>query len=184
MGDISYALPEYITGEDIRTLRKRLHLTQKELAALLRVAKQTVVHWENSDARITGPAVLAVKVLREMPDYCSKLVIPRQEFPLRLSYYYRNELCTTIDVSDRTMEVRIRNYTRNVQNCAFGINTEPTYEDYQEFLKSRCFPQTRDKAKLELKELGLPFYDPLMIIEKTNGRVAEDDFWVKVERKA
>ena len=36
--------------------------------------------------------------------------------------------------------------------------------------------------KLELKRLGLPFYDPLLIVEKTEGRMAEDDFWLKVER--
>ena len=50
---------------------------------------------------------------------------------------------------------------------AFGVNQLPTYEEYEEFLESRCFPKTRDKIKLELKRLDLPFYDPLMIIEKT-----------------
>ena len=37
-------------------------------------------------------------------------------------------------------------------------------------------PESRDKMKLILKDLGLPFYDPIMIIEKTEGRMAEDDF--------
>ena len=36
--------------------------------------------------------------------------------------------------------------------------------------------------KLILEELNLPFYDPLMIIEKTEGRMADDDFWLRVER--
>ena len=36
--------------------------------------------------------------------------------------------------------------------------------------------------KLILKDLGLPFYDPIMIIEKTEGRMAEDDFWIRIER--
>lgn len=36
--------------------------------------------------------------------------------------------------------------------------------------------------KLILKDLGLPFYDPIMIIEKTEGRMAEDDFWICIER--
>jgi putative transcriptional regulator len=35
---------------------------------------------------------------------------------------------------------------------------------------------------LELKRLGLPFYDPLMIIEKTEGRMADDNFWIRIER--
>ena len=56
------------------------------------------------------------------------------------------------------------------------------YEDYEEFLESRCFPRERDKIKIELKRLGIPFYDPMMIIEKTEGRMAEDDFWIKIVR--
>lgn len=44
------------------------------------------------------------------------------------------------------------------------------------------FPRTSDKMKLILKDLDLPFYDPFMIIEKTEGRMAEDDFWIRIER--
>ena len=54
-------------------------------------------------------------------------------------------------------------------------------ENYIEFLKSRCFPEERDKLKLMLRELDLPFYDPFMIVEKTQGRMAEDKFWIKIE---
>ncbi len=40
-----------------------------------------------------------------------------------------------------------------------------------------------DEVKqLVLKDLDLPFYDPFMIIEKTQGRMAEDNFWIKIER--
>lgn len=65
---------------------------------------------------------------------------------------------------------------------AFGIVENPKYEEYLEFLESRCFPRTRDKMKLVLEDLDLPFYEPFMIIEKTEGRMAEDDFWIKIER--
>ena len=36
--------------------------------------------------------------------------------------------------------------------------------------------------KLILKDLDLPFYDPLMIIQKTEGKMAEDHFWIRIER--
>ena len=65
---------------------------------------------------------------------------------------------------------------------AFGIEENPSYNMYLEFLESRCFPATRDKMKLILQDLDLPFYDPFMIIEKTEGRMAEDDFWIKIEK--
>ena len=65
---------------------------------------------------------------------------------------------------------------------AFGVIENPDFDEYTEFLKSRCFPETRDKLKLVLRELDLPFYDPFMIIEKTQGRMAEDNFWIRIER--
>lgn len=49
-------------------------------------------------------------------------------------------------------------------------------------LESWCFPRTRDKMKLILKDLDLPFYDPFLLIEKTEGKMAEDNFWIKIER--
>ena len=79
-------------------------------------------------------------------------------------------------------KVEIHNYVDNPMFRAFGVVENPDYERYEEFLESRCFPRTRDKMKLVLKDLDLPFYDPFMIIEKTEGRMAEDDFWIRIER--
>ena len=71
----------------------------------------------------------------------------------------------------------------NVQFTAFGSNTEPSIADYEDFLESRCLPRPRDRIKLELKELDIPFYDPYLIIKKTQGRMAEDDFWIQIEKE-
>ncbi|MDE6054870.1 MAG: transcriptional regulator, partial [Lachnospiraceae bacterium] len=65
---------------------------------------------------------------------------------------------------------------------AFGKNDRPTFEEYEAFLESRCFPRERDKMKLILADLDLPFYDPFLIIEKTEGRMAEDDYWIRIEK--
>ena len=87
-----------------------------------------------------------------------------------------------IDVDEMRREVQIRNYTNRIQYRAFGVNGEQSFEEYQEFLESRCFPRSGDKMKIRLQELGIPFYDPLLIIEKTQGRMVEDEFWLQVER--
>ena len=86
-----------------------------------------------------------------------------------------------IDVDELSHYVEIVNYNNNVLFRAFGNNLTPTFEDYQEFIESRCFPRERDKMKLILKDLNIPFYDPIMIIKKTEGRMAEDNFWIKIE---
>ena len=95
---------------------------------------------------------------------------------------YENQLCTVIDVDERAQHVTIKNFVTDPVFRAFGKNEHPTYKEYEEFLESRCFPRTRDKMKIMLQELNLPFYDPFMIIQKTQGRMAEDDFWIQIER--
>ena len=78
-------------------------------------------------------------------------------------------------------KVKIKNHANDIMYKAFGKNDHPTFSDYEKFLKSRCFPETRDKLKLVLEDLNLPFYDPFLIIKKTEGRMAEDDFWIRIE---
>ena len=39
----------------------------------------------------------------------------------------------------------------------------------------------RGLLKDELRALGLDSYDPLQIVEKTGGRTAEDDLWLKIQ---
>ena len=95
---------------------------------------------------------------------------------------YENTVCSIIDVDELKRKVSVVNYIDNPLYRAFGVNTAPSYADYEEFLESRCFPRERDKIKIELNRLGIPFYDPIMIIEKTQGRMAEDDFWIRIER--
>lgn len=132
--------------------------------------------------KITGPIVTLVKLLAEYPQSSENLKIPPKIYALRLWYMYNNEICTIIDVDEPGRRLRIINYTNKYMFRAFGRVEKPTFEQYEEFLESRCFPRTRDKMKIILRELDLPFYEPLMIIEKTQGRMAEDNFWIKIER--
>ena len=145
------------------------------------VGKQSE-HWESSGGTVSGAAAAMLCILRERPWLLEELEIPEKEFPLRLRYLNQNRLCTIIDVNDREQRVKIKNYVTDPLYRAFGKNEHPTYEEYEEFLESRCFPRTRDKMKILLEELNLPFYDPLMIIQKTKGKMAEDDFRIEIER--
>ena len=177
-----YVIGEYITGKDIRELRGALGFTQKELAEFLRCSRRTVENWESSEGKITGPVVPLAEILLRNPDLAEKLKLPERRTGLRVWYYFRSTVCTVIDVDELNRKVSVRNYMDNPLFRAFGRNTEPSYEEYEEFLESRCFPRTRDKMKLQLKEMDLPFYDPVLIIEKTEGRMAEDEFWLRMER--
>ncbi len=177
-----YITPTSITSARIKEIRTSLKMTQREFAAFIGSSKPTIERWEASSGPITGPIVLLMEILwrnRQIPE---KYLIPDNRLKLRLYYMYEDSVCTVIDVDEMSRRIEIRNYTDDILFRAFGKNTDPTFEDYEEFIESRCFPKTRDKIKLELEHLDIPFYDPILIIEKTQGRMADDRFWIRIER--
>ncbi len=180
MKDKIFALADSVSGNEINILRKRLGLTQEKFAQLVCASKPTVERWERSD-EVTGPIVALVKILSEKPEIKDELKIPEKIGNLRLWYMYYNEVCAIIDVNERMQKVRVFNFTCDLLKRPFGKNEKPTYKEYEEFLESRCFPRSRDKMKIILRELDLPFYEPIMIIEKTEGRMAEDNFWIRID---
>lgn len=93
-------------------------------------------------------------------------------------YMDREEPATLIDACSTTCRVKIINFTDDLISRAFGIRTKPTWKDYEAFLETRCMPRTRYGIRDELKKLGLDFYEPMLIIEKANGRVYEDSQWL------
>lgn len=104
---------------------------------------------------------------------------PAKGYTLRITYMYRQHPCTIIDVDFFNQRVMARNKTKDVLHRAFGVTEAPTWDDFEVFLKDRCFPATRGNAKDLLKQLQLTSYDPLQIAEKTRGRTFEDDMWLK-----
>lgn len=104
---------------------------------------------------------------------------PADGYTLRITYMYHQHPCTVIDVDFLNQRVIVQNKTKDILHRAFGVVEHPTWDDFELFLKDRCFPSTRGDAKAILKDLQLTFYDPLQIAEKTKGRTAEDDMWMK-----
>lgn len=177
-----YITSRGVTGRDIRAIRQRLKMTQSEFAAFAGVSNKTVERWEGSSDPIEGPVAVLTYILRMYPDVDERLKEPDRSCSLRLIYRKGSMVCSIIDVDEIKRLVKVTNYRYDMTELPFGIRKDPTFEEYEEFLESRCFPRTRKWVDLELKKLGLPFYDPLMIIEKTEGRMAEDDFSIEVIR--
>lgn len=100
-------------------------------------------------------------------------------YTLRLTYMFRRQPCTVIDVDFLNQKVAIQNKTDDILHRAFGVIEQPTWNDFEDFLRERCFPQTRGNCKTLLREMDLADYDPLQIVEKTKGRLAEDEMWLK-----
>ena len=179
-----YAYQKKMSEKDIKNIRMRLKMTQKEFAEIVNVTSKTVERWESGKSEVSGPITVLLKFLNEDPMAVDRLKVPdMDDYPMRLNYFKGDELCTSIDIDEVRRRIRIKNYTSDWLSCAFGRNEHPDFAAYETFLESRCFPRERDKMKLMLKELNLPFYDPFMIVEKTGGRLEGDDYRIEIIRR-
>jgi len=177
-----FVVPEAVNKNDLKKLRKKLDVTQVEFANLVNVSKKTIERWETSDEDINGPITTLFHLLNNDIALAEQLIEPVKRYPLRLKYFFRKQICTIIDVDERNRRIEIYNYQTELMFRAFGRLENPTYDEYEDFLASRCMPKERDKMKIQLRELDIPFYEPMLIIEKTQGRMVEDEFWIEIER--
>ncbi len=100
---------------------------------------------------------------------------------LKLSYFDGARLCTEIVADETDHSLCIENHTDHVVKTAFGNNDTPTWENLQQFLEDRCVPRARAGLREYLDAIGVEEFDPVEIIRKTEGRMAEDDQWIKME---
>lgn len=98
-----------------------------------------------------------------------------------LRFYDGDTLCSTICADFTAQTVAVENQSVPLVKTAFGNNPFPSWKDFQRFLEERCIPRQRAGLREYLEVLGLEEYDPLAIIEKTSGRMAEDQQWLTVE---
>ena len=100
---------------------------------------------------------------------------------LLISCYSGSPLCARIAADETAKKLCVENLVSDFLKLPFGNNRNPSWEDYLYFLESRCIPQTRAGLREYLETIGVDHYDPLEIIRKTQGRMAEDDIWLTVE---
>ena len=96
-------------------------------------------------------------------------------------YLFRDEemLCSAIAADFSVQALQVENFTDNPVKTAFGKNTLPVWADFLAFLEERCVPRQRAGIREFLEALGLDSYDPVAIIGKTQGRMAEDRQWIE-----
>lgn len=98
-----------------------------------------------------------------------------------IEFFDKTGLCTLIcaDFTDKTLAAE--NYTDNIVKTAFGNNDCPDWNDFMNFLEERCLPKARAGIREYLEAIGVSEYDPMEIIKKTAGRMAEDNQWIEME---
>lgn len=156
-------------ANDNRNAGRKQKLNKKQIKEIEKLLEKGVTMTEI--ARIYGTS-------RQIID---KYINPPIEkgYTLRMTYMNGRKPCTIIDVDFINEKITIKNRTNDMLHRAFGVIEEPTWEQFQEFLADRCFPETRGNLKALLKEMDISSYDKLQIIEKTKGRTSDDNLWIK-----
>lgn len=124
---------------------------------------------------------ITVRPAQSMEQYRNERLAAGHEL-LAIRYYNGNKLCTLIYADRTDKDLQAENYTDQLVKTAFGNNMLPTWADFEAFLEERCVPRQRAGLREYLEALGLEEYDPLAIVQRTQGRMAEDDQWMEVER--
>lgn len=114
------------------------------------------------------------------PEFASRRLAQGHEIRV-LRFYDGDILCSTIYADFTGQAVAVENQPVPLVKTAFGNNPLPDWKDFQRFLEERCIPRQRAGLREYLDALGLEEYDPLAIIEKTGGRMAEDQQWLTME---
>lgn len=105
------------------------------------------------------------------------------EYVMRLDFMFRQKVCTEIYVDFANKQIKIINRTDDVMKRAFGVNENPTWEDFETFVEERCFPNSRALKKTILNRIGVDSYDPLQILELNKGRTAEDNQYINFTKR-
>ena len=100
---------------------------------------------------------------------------------LLIEFFNAEMLCTKICADYTEQNLALENHTENLVKTAFGKNEAPTWQDLENFLEERCIPRSRSGLREYLETIGVEEYNPLEIIKKTQGRMAEDDQWIRLE---
>lgn len=114
------------------------------------------------------------------PDFAKQQLLLGHEIRV-LRFYDSDTLCSTIYADFTRQSVVVENQAVSPIKTAFGNNPLPDWNDFRHFLEERCIPSQRAGLREYLETLGLDEYDPLSILERTGGRMAEDQQWLTIE---
>ena len=159
-------------GRNAKTYKLSLPSSWVKELGLDQESRQVELHFDGEQIVVRRALTLAEFAQR-------KLARTHEVWMLR--YYDGDRLCTSIcaDFTGRTLQAE--NHTPLLVKTAFGKHETPSWEDFRAFLEERCIPRHRAGLREYLDSIGLDEYDPMEIIKKTSGQMAEDEQWIELE---
>lgn len=129
---------------------------------------------------LDGDKIILKKISETDMTRFQKQAIQKGNLLKEYCYYHGKTLCTKILADFTAQRVCAENQTDDLVRTAFGANTAPSWVDFLTFLEERCLPRTRKGIATILEQMNLATYDPIAIVEHTEGRMAEDDQWLRI----
>lgn len=165
--EVSRIRERHEAGETVTALAKEYGISRQVLSGYLNQSNEkekenynTVKSWERLNRAFEG--------------------IHPADYTLRMEFMCGEDCCSVMLINKEEEKIEVINETDDLLHCAFGMKAKPTWEDFEEFLESRCFPREREDVDMLLEDLDLSSYEPLAIVERTEGRMAEDKQWIKI----
>lgn len=169
-----------LSAEDVRIIRER-HETGATVTALAKeygISRQVLSGYLNQNNEKEKENYNTAKSWERLNRAFQG--IDPSEYAMRMEFMCGDDCCSVILVNREEEKIEVINETDDLLHRAFGIKARPDWNDFEKFLESRCFPRTRADIDLILEELELEEYEPLAIVERTGGRMAEDMQWFKI----
>lgn len=165
----------------LKERRKKLNLTQKELAEQTGLNIRLIQDYEQGHRDLAHASVLnAYRIAAALNCNVDDLIeddLPAKQYDgLRMSVYYCAEKTADVHVSKN--KVFVKRYTRNAVKQIFFADQMNTFQLSKVF-ESRLWPRNRDNIDIILKSMDLEFYNPLEMVRKTHGRMYNDHIWFK-----
>ncbi len=92
--------------------------------------------------------------------------------------YWKDELTASVSISSDRKYVQYKKYTNEIPKIPYLFDN-PSVEQINEFLLSRCMDAHRTQLDEYLKDLEINEFNPYEIIKKTHGTMWEDFMWLK-----
>lgn len=169
-----------LTKQKLEEIRRQLEQGKSitQLAQEYHVSRQTLSKYLNPKKQQTEEIYRTYSKWQQLNSCFGEKNVT--DYTIRMDFMNDDECCTCLLIDCKRQRVLIKNTTDILLHRAFGIKQKPSWQDFEEFLEERCFPRTRAHLRLVLKDVGVDSYDPLAIVEKTGGRMAEDNQWLKI----
>lgn len=163
--------------EDLKKKRKRLRISQAELAKWCNVPQSTIGRIE---AGIVTPDLSTLQKISKAIDMDIRLV-PKSNSANRwegfeMLCFWEDEVVAFVKVKDN--KVKVQRFTDHPVKQIFSREEMDVFT-LSTILESRCWQRDCRNIDSYLNKLGIPYYDPLAIVQKTHGVSYNDLLWFR-----